>query len=106
MAQWYCGRLLICFPQGFPGSIPGPGALPSWHFYEMYVIDTELLGMRDNITQNDLLIDETRSLIEKKLEKSERENQLLKERMEALEKQLEKVISLVEKVEMLSKSCT
>ena len=38
--------------------------------------------------------------------KSERENQLLKERMEALEKQLEKVISLVEKVEMLSKSCT
>ena len=25
MAQWYGDRLLICFPQGYPGSIPGVG---------------------------------------------------------------------------------
>ena len=30
MAQWYCDGLLIRFPSGSPGSIPGPGVNPSF----------------------------------------------------------------------------
>ncbi|MEN6384056.1 MAG: hypothetical protein ABFD79_02550, partial [Phycisphaerales bacterium] len=47
------------------------------HYY------SELLGMRDTITEDDMLIDKSKTEIEQNLVKSERENNLLKEKIAA-----------------------
>ncbi|NPE26722.1 tyrosine-type recombinase/integrase [Methanococcoides sp. SA1] len=52
------------------------------HYY------SDLLGMRDTITEEDLLIDVTKTEIEKQLQKSENENGVLQERVEVLEGQM------------------
>ena len=47
------------------------------HYY------SELLGMKDTITEEDMLIDLTKTEIEKRLLKTEQENEILKEKIEA-----------------------
>ena len=47
------------------------------HYY------SELLGMKDTIREEDMLIDLTKTEIEKRLLKTEQENEILKEKMEA-----------------------
>jgi integrase len=47
------------------------------HYY------SELLGMKDTISEEDMLIDLTKTEIEKRLLKTERENEILKEKQEA-----------------------
>ena len=52
------------------------------HYY------SELLGMRDTIREEDMLIDITKTEIEKQLTKSENKNEILQERVDILEKQM------------------
>lgn len=62
------------------------------HYY------SELLGMKDTIREEDLLIDVTKTEIEKRLSKAEQENSLLKEQMIIMEKQMGKIQILTEKI--------
>jgi len=57
------------------------------HYY------SELLGMRDTISEEDLLTDMTKTEIEKKLIKSENEKEVLKERVDALESQMKEILN-------------
>lgn len=68
------------------------------HYY------SELLGMRDTISEEDVLIDITKTELEKRLEKSEREKELIVERMKTMELQLTKVMEWVNRagVELIS----
>jgi integrase len=59
------------------------------HYY------SELLGMRDTISEDDMLIDLTKTEIEKQLMKSEKEKEILKERVDVLEKQMKIISGLV-----------
>ena len=52
------------------------------HYY------SELLGMRDTITEDDVLLDVTKAEIEKDLEKTKNDNIILGEKVESLEKDL------------------
>lgn len=65
------------------------------HYY------SELLGMKDTISEDDLFLDTTKTEIEKRLEKSENEKSLMKERMESMERQMSKILELTN--EMYSK---
>jgi hypothetical protein len=58
------------------------------HYY------SELLGMRDTITEEDLLIDVTKTEIEKRLTKTENEKKMLQERVQILEGQMKEIIKL------------
>jgi len=59
------------------------------HYY------SELLGMRDTITDEDLLMDLTKSEIEKQLTKSEGEKEVLKDRVDVLENQMKRILQMV-----------
>ncbi len=59
------------------------------HYY------SELLGMRDTIMEEDLLIDVTKTEIEQRLTKSENEKEILQERIQILEGQMKDILSLV-----------
>ena len=59
------------------------------HYY------SELLGMKDTISQEDLFVDTTKTEIEKKLDKSEKENELLKDRIDSMENQMKDILGLV-----------
>lgn len=54
------------------------------HYY------SELLGMTDTISEDDMLVDVTRTEIEKRLEKSEREKDILQEKIKLMEEQMKK----------------
>ncbi len=58
------------------------------HYY------TELLGMRDTITEQDVLLEEDRTAIEKRLAKTESEKHVLQDRLDALQDHLLKIESL------------
>ncbi|MFH1451950.1 MAG: tyrosine-type recombinase/integrase [archaeon] len=62
------------------------------HYY------SELLGMKDTISEEDLLIDITKTEIEKRLEKSEKEKGMLQERVENMEGQMQQILSLLKAV--------
>ncbi len=49
------------------------------HYY------SELLGMRDTISEEDMFVDVTKTELEQRLTKTERENEILKDRMENIE---------------------
>jgi len=55
------------------------------HYY------SELLGMRDTISEEDMLVDVTKTEIEKRLTSSENENKMLKEEMETVREQMKKI---------------
>jgi len=61
------------------------------HYY------SEFLGMRDTISEEDMLIDITKTEIEKQLVRSENEKEILKERVDVLEKQMKVIWELVRK---------
>ena len=60
------------------------------HYY------SEMLGMRDTISEEDLLVDITKTELEHRLAKTERENELIKEEMESLREQGRKMMELVQ----------
>lgn len=65
------------------------------HYY------SELLGMKDTISEEDLLIDVTKTEIEKRLVNAERDNGILKERLEIVEQKMLKIQELTDKVDGL-----
>ena len=56
------------------------------HYY------SELLGMRDTISEEDMFVDVTKTELEKRLTKTERENVILKERIGQIEKTIKRLI--------------
>ncbi len=60
------------------------------HYY------SEMLGMRDTISEEDLLIDLTKTEIEKRLLKSENEKNIMQDRLEVIEGQLKKILEMVD----------
>ena len=59
------------------------------HYY------SEMLGMRDTISEEDLLIDLTKTEIEKRLVHAETKNQILTDEVDTLREQMEKILRLV-----------
>ena len=59
--------------------------------------------MRDTINEDDMLIDLTKTEIEKKLVKSENENNVLLDRVEMLEKQMRVIIPEIDGMGMAFK---
>jgi integrase len=62
------------------------------HYY------SELLGMRDTISEEDMLIDITKTELEKRLERSEREKEIIKERMNTMEMQMAKIMEITNRL--------
>jgi hypothetical protein len=62
------------------------------HYY------SELLGMKDTIAEEDLLVDTTKTEIEKQLDRSEKEKELMQDRMKTMEFQLAKILELTNKL--------
>jgi hypothetical protein len=62
------------------------------HYY------SELLGMKDTISEEDMLVDVTKTEIEKRLEKSEKENQLVREDNDQMRMQLAKIMELTNRM--------
>ena len=63
------------------------------HYY------SELLGMKDTISEEDLLIDVTKTEIEKRLLKSEKTNEILQERIRSMEEQMKNILGLMKVAE-------
>lgn len=59
------------------------------HYY------SELLGMKDTIQEEDLLVDVTKTEIEKRLTKAENENQFLREELDRVKEQMNEIVNLV-----------
>jgi len=57
--------------------------------------------MKDTISEEDLLIDVTKTEIEKRLLKSEKDKELMQDRVDSLEKQMKEILELVGKVESI-----
>ena len=62
------------------------------HYY------SELLGMKDTISEEDLLVDITKTEIEKKLENSEKEKKILQEKISVMENQMNSLTELINKI--------
>jgi integrase len=60
------------------------------HYY------SELLGMKDTISEEDMLIDLTKTEIERRLLKTEQENEILKEKLETFDKDVMKLKTLMQ----------
>ena len=56
--------------------------------------------MKDTISEEDLLVDVTKTEIEKRLTKTENENQILREDNEQIKKQMREIIVLVRELGM------
>ncbi len=63
------------------------------HYY------SELLGMRDTITEEDMLIDTGKTQLEKELDQNKRQNEILQERLEIMELQMAKFAKLTSQME-------
>ena len=59
------------------------------HYY------SELLGMKDTISEEDLLIDVTKTEIEKRLNQSEKDKELMQERINSMEEQMKEILKVV-----------
>ena len=62
------------------------------HYY------SELLGMKDTICEEDLLVDVTRTEIEKELTFTKKQNEILQERMSMMEMQMAQIAKLTNKL--------
>ena len=62
------------------------------HYY------SEMLGMKDTISEEDLLVDVTKTEMEKRLLQTEKENALLNEKLKVMEKQMEEIYVLTRKL--------
>jgi len=65
------------------------------HYY------SELLGMKDTISEEDLLIDITKTEIEKRLTQSENQNQLLREELDRVKEQMREIMMLTNKLSQI-----
>jgi len=65
------------------------------HYY------SELLGMKDTISEEDMLVDVTKTELEKRLTKTEKEKDILKERVSNLESQISVIFELTKKLTLL-----
>ena len=70
-----------------------------WKRSEMIHYYSELLGMRDTISEEDLLIDVSKTEMERRLGSVEQENQLLKERLSSMEQSFRTVDELARQLE-------
>jgi len=68
------------------------------HYY------SELLGMKDTIAEEDMLIDLTKTEIERRLLKAEKDKEILQERVNNLEEQMKKIMELTNKISVNLKS--
>jgi integrase len=66
------------------------------HYY------SEMLGMRDTISEEDMLVDVTKTEIEQRLIKAEQDKSILNERMKVLEKQMVEILGLVKQGAVVS----
>lgn len=66
------------------------------HYY------SELLGMTDTINEDDMMIDVTKTEIEKKLEKREKENELLQDRLHTMEMQMVRIMEVTKQLEVVN----
>jgi len=64
------------------------------HYY------SELLGMKDTISEDDMLMDVTKTEIERRLDKTEREKDILNEEVNDLRNQMKLILSYVKRVNM------
>ena len=62
------------------------------HYY------SELLGMKDTISEEDMFVDTTKTELEQRLEKTEKEKEVIQERMRNMELQLAKIMELTNRV--------
>ena len=62
------------------------------HYY------TELLGMKDTIQEEDVLLSDSRTEIEKRLLESEREKRMMQERLDMLQSQMDQMRELTESI--------
>ena len=69
-----------------------------WKKSDMIHYYTEFLGMKDTITQDDLLVDDAKTDIERRLEQSERSRHVLEERLQAMEDQMARILQATEKI--------
>jgi len=60
------------------------------HYY------TELLGMKDSITEEDLVIDDDKTALERRLVQAERDKAMLQERLEIMQSQMEKIATVTD----------
>ncbi len=68
------------------------------HYY------SELLGMKDTISEDDMLVDVTRTELEQKIERSGKENDVLKERITNLELHLAEFVEVSNQMRMVIKN--
>jgi len=64
------------------------------HYY------SELLGMKDTIAEEDMLIDTTKTEIEQRLLQSEKKNEILQDRIASMEKEIQKITEVTNKLHM------
>jgi len=64
------------------------------HYY------SELLGMKDTIAEEDMLVDVTKTEIEKRLERSEKEKEIMQERLAEMEKIMQKFMQVSNKLQL------
>ena len=62
------------------------------HYY------SEMLGMKDTICEDDMLVDITKTELENRLQKSESEKEIMKERMDQMENQMKVALELIGKI--------
>lgn len=75
-----------------------------WKKSEMIHYYTAFLGMKDTISEEDLLIDVTKTELEKRLDKSENEKQIMSEKMQTMELQMVKIMEAVKQLEVVQKT--
>lgn len=71
-----------------------------WKTTKMIEYYTEFLGMKDNISDDDLLIGSSKTELEKKTEKLEQENEILKESLNSVSKDMELIKSFMDNPEI------
>ena len=59
------------------------------HYY------SEMLGMKDTISEEDMLLDTTKTELENRLQKSENEKEIMQERVDRMENQMKQILQLV-----------
>jgi len=64
------------------------------HYY------SELLGMKDTISEEDLLMDVTKTEIEQRLSKSEKEKEIMQERLDSMELEMAKIKEVTDQLHM------
>jgi len=66
-----------------------------WKKSSMIHYYTELLGMRDTITREDVLLDEDKTELEARARKAEEEKRILEERLGAIQEQMREILGVV-----------